>query len=972
MPARIPVSTYRLQLHRDFRFRDACELVPYLDALGVTDCYASPFLKASPGSRHGYDICDHSQLNPDIGSAVECGALAAALAARGMGLVADFVPNHMGIDASANPWWRDVLENGPCSPYADFFDIDWDPVKDELHDKVLLPILGDQYGLVLERGELQLAFEAGTFTVRYFEHDLPLNPRQLIRVLEHDIDRLRHDLGADSPDTLEYLSIATALRNLPVYTETDSARVAERHREKEVARERLQRLVAAAPRIRQHIESAVRAFNGEPGRPQSFDHLHALLEAQPYRLAYWRTAAHEINYRRFFDVNELAGLRMERERVFEATHQLLLGLVASEQITGLRIDHVDGLHDPAQYLARLQAAVAAQRPSGAEPPHHPLYVVVEKILAAGESLSPEWPVAGTSGYDFLNDLNGVFVDRANQRALSRVYGRFTRLHASFADVAYASKKLIMDVPMSSELNVLAHALNRLSERDRRTRDFTLNSLRDALEEVVACLSTYRTYVSATSLTEVDRTAIDTAIRRARRRNATMEPSIFAFLRDTLLPQPAAARSAEDQRLRLAFAMKFQQYTGPVQAKGMEDTAFYRYNRLLSLNEVGGAPDRFGGSPEEFHAANQRRRASWPLTMLATATHDTKRGEDARARLNVLSELPEEWSRQLSAWGRINIRNRTIVDGAPAPDRNDEYLFYQSLLGVWPPEPVDAPLPPRDPLVVRMREFMIKAVREAKVHSSWMTQDQAYEDATVQFVERSLTGPTAARFLRAFLPFQGHVARLGMLNSLSQVVLKIASPGVPDFYQGSELWDLSLVDPDNRRPVDYGKRRQMLGEVAPLLDTEAAAPQRAAAVVEMLARWGDGRIKLFLTAAGLRLRRQRAPLFLDGSYAPLAAAGERADHVVAFARRCGDTSAVAIVPRLVAPLTTGSRFLPVGAESWGDTHLLLPHGDAGRDYCNAFTGARLRPEPSSDQSTLPLAAIFQDCPVALLCSIESRA
>jgi (1->4)-alpha-D-glucan 1-alpha-D-glucosylmutase len=970
MPARIPVSTYRLQFHHDFRFTDACALVPYLDALGVTDCYASPILKASPSSKHGYDICDHSQLNPEVGSEAEYRTLAAALAARGMGLVVDFVPNHMGIDPAANPWWRDVLENGPCSPYADFFDIDWDPVKDELHGKVLLPILGDQYGVALERGEMQLAFEEGVFTLRYFEHNLPINPRQLTRILEHDVDLLRRDLGEDSPALSEYLSIATALRNLPVYTETDPALVVERHREKEVARERLQRLVTTAPRIRQHIENAVRVFNGEPGRPQSFDHLHALLEAQPYRLAYWRTAAHEINYRRFFDVNELAGLRMEREHVFDATHQLILRLVAAGQVTGLRIDHVDGLHDPAQYLKRLQAAAGGQLSGSADRPGQPLYVVVEKILAAGESLPTAWPVAGTSGYDFLNDLNGLFVNRANQRALTRTYGRFTHLRTPFADLAYASKKLIMELPMSSELNVLAHALNRLSERDRRTRDFTLNSLRDALEEVVACLGTYRTYVSATSLTDVDRTAIETALRRARGRNATMEPSIFEFLRAMLLPQPTAAGSADDRRLQLEFAMKFQQYTGPVQAKGIEDTVFYRYNRLLSLNEVGGAAERFGCSPGEFHAANQRRRAQWPLTMVATATHDTKRGEDARARLNVLSELPDAWRQQLSAWTRINRRNHAIVDGAPAPDRNDEYLFYQSLLGVWPAEPVTVPLRPDDALLARVRDFMIKAVREAKVHTSWVAQNHAYEEATLHFVESSLAGPTAARFLHAFLPFQGRVARLGMLNSLAQVVLKVAAPGVPDFYQGTELWNLSLVDPDNRRPVDYDKRWQLLGEMEPLLAAESADPaQRTAAVAEMLAQWHDGRIKLFLTAAALRLRRRMAPLFLDGSYEPLLAAGERADHVLAFARRLGDSSAVVVAPRLVAPLLAEGRWLPVGAASWGDTRLLLPQEDVGRSYCNVVTGETLR-APRSGRAALPVAAVLRACPVALLRSVES--
>ncbi len=958
---RMPVSTYRLQFHRGFRFTDARELVPYLDTLGVTDCYASPFLKATPGSTHGYNICDHAQLNPEVGSEEEFTAFSDALGTRGMGLVVDCVPNHMGIDPAANPWWRDVLEHGLCSPYADFFDIDWVPVKDELHGKVLLPILGDQYGRTLERGEIRLAFADGAFSLHYFDHNLPTNPQQLSQVLEHGLAEVRRDLG-ENQTLSEYLSIVTALRNLPVYTDSNPERIAERHRENAVARDRLQRLAASAPRILQHIEDAVRVFNGDPTQPESFNALHGLLEAQPYRLAYWRTASHEINYRRFFDINHLAGLRMERAHVFTATHGLILRLVTDGRISGLRIDHIDGLHDPAQYLDRLQVAAAGRLSEPASQPSPSFYVVVEKILAAGESLPSQWPVAGTSGYDFPNDLNGIFVDRANQRALTRIYGRFTHQRTAFPDVAYAGKKFIMDVPMASELNVLAYALNRLSERDRRTRDFTLNSLRDVLQEVVACFPTYRAYVSATSITDVDRATVDTAIRRARRRNATMEPSIFAFVREVLLPEPAAALRPADQRL--AFAMKFQQYTGPVQAKGVEDTAFYRFNRLLSLNEVGGNPERFGCSVEEFHAANQRRRAASPRTMLATATHDTKRGEDARARLNVLSELPEEWGRQLSRWARLTMRNRTIIDGIPAPDRNDEYLFYQTLLAIWPPESSGVPLAPDDALLARVRDFMIKAAREAKVHTSWITQNTAYEDALRHFVERTLAGPSGARFLHAFLPFQSRIAWAGMINSLAQVVLKVASPGVPDFYQGTELWDLSLVDPDNRRAVDYGRRRHMLDEMEPLLHPQPGdASQRAAAIARLLSAWGDGRIKLLLTATALRLRRRLEPLFVDGTYEPLAAVGGGGDHVVAFARRLGDVSVVVVAPRLVVPLTAARRILPIGADTWSDSRLLLPPADAGRSYRNVITGEVLVVE--DDAPALPLASVLHTCPVALL-------
>jgi (1->4)-alpha-D-glucan 1-alpha-D-glucosylmutase len=963
LPAHVAASTYRLQFHRGFRFADARVVVPYLAALGVTDCYSSPYLKASPGSTHGYAICDHNQLNPEVGCDEEYAAFTAALAAHDMGQIADFVPNHMGVDEAANPWWRDVLENGPSSPFAAFFDIDWEPTKDELKDKVLLPILGDQYGSVLERGELRLAFEEGAFTVRYFDHNLPINPRQVTLVLQHELDGLQRDLGEENPELAEYLSVITALRNLPIYTQTDPARVAERRREKELARQRLQRLAQSSPRIRQHIQDAVRVFNGGGG-PESFDSLHALLEAEPYRLAYWRTAAHEINYRRFFDINQLAGLRVDDARVFAAAHRLMLRLIAEEKVTGIRIDHIDGLFDPMQYLERLQGAIRERRvTSGGADDAAPFYVVTEKILSTGESLPTEWPVAGTSGYDFLNDLNGLFVDRPNQRTFIRIYRRFCRVRSSFAEHVYASKKLIMDGSMASELNVLAQALNHLSERDRRTRDFTLNSLRDVLQDVVAGFPIYRTYVSPAGHSDADERAIETAIQRARRRNPTMEPSTFDFVRSVLLPDP----STNDYHERLEFAMKFQQYTGPLQAKGVEDTAFYRYNLLLSLNEVGGDPERFGRSPAEFHTANQRRHERWPRTMIASATHDTKRGEDVRARLNVLSELPDEWGRHLSAWARVNAGNRSIVDAQPAPDRNDEYRFYQTLLGVWPPGAAQ-PARPQESFVQRIREYMLKAVREAKVHTSWTAEHHAYEAAVTRFVERTLTGPSAPRFLDLFLPFQNQVARLGMINSLAQVVLKTASPGVPDFYQGTELWDLSLVDPDNRRPVDYRLRQRLLAELEPVLSGDADRDdQRLQTVCALLTHWPDGRIKLYVTATALRLRRRLTALFLTGEYEPLAASGERADHIVALARRDRQHAVIAVVPRLLVRLTSATHFLPLGTESWGETWLPLPEHLAQRAYRDELTGVVLQPGQHQQQVGLAIASILHTCPVALLVS-----
>jgi (1->4)-alpha-D-glucan 1-alpha-D-glucosylmutase len=897
-------STYRLQLHAGFGFRAARALVPYLAQLGITDCYTSPHLKARPGSLHGYDICDHNALNPELGSAADYAAFTDALAAHGMGHLADVVPNHMGIDPGANPWWRDVLENGRGSPYAAFFDIDWDPVKPELRDKVLLPILGDQYGAVLERGELQLALAAGAFTVHYGTYDLPLDPLHLPQLLAHDLEALRRELGETDRDLVEYLSIISALRNLPAGSETD--RLAERQRETSVARDRLARLVAQAPRIRCHVDACVRTFNA----PAGVTLLHALLEAQPYRLAYWRTASHEVNYRRFFDVNELAGVRMEDPRVFQATHTLLLQLIAAGQINGVRIDHIDGLYDPAAYLAALQAAAGSGGAPGG------LYIVVEKILTGDERLAADWPVAGTTGYEFANALNGLFVERRNRRVLERVYRRFTGERRRFADVLYDSKRLMMKTSMAGELNVLAVALNRLSEDDWHTRDFTLNSLREALREVIACFPVYRTYLSATHSADTDGAAIDTAIERARRRNQTMEPFILDFVRSVLLPDPRTCPPGTYAR-RLAFAMKFQQYTGPMEAKGREDTSFYRYAPLASLNEVGGDPERFGCTPAEFHAANRQRLACWPTGLLATATHDTKRGEDVRARLDALSELAEEWGHHLSEWARINAPHRRAVHGDAAPDRNDEYLFYQTLLGVWPPGASAASAA----LVERLTAYALKAAREAKRHTSWLTHNAPYENALTGFVDRVLTGRTVSRFLGAFMPFQARVAEVGMVNSLAQLVLKLVSPGVADFYQGTELWDLSLVDPDNRHPVDYASRERLLGE----LDTALAGPPpaRRAALAQRMATWEDGRIKLLVTAVLLRLRRRLAPLFFCGTYEPLDVRGRHAGHVVAVARRHAVGAVIAVVPRLVTALTTPAQPLPLGTACWDDTAVALP-------------------------------------------------
>jgi (1->4)-alpha-D-glucan 1-alpha-D-glucosylmutase len=948
-PEHTPASTYRLQLNPSFGFREAREVVPYLSALGITDCYVSPILAPRPGSTHGYDVCDHNRLNPELGTREDFQAFCDALQEHSMGLVLDFVPNHMGIDPQANLQWRSVLENGPSSPFASFFDIDWNPVKDELKDKVLLPVLDDQYGNVLEAGRLQIKFENGNFSLQYADHNFPMNPRQARQVLSHNLDNLRTQLGEDHPDVRELLSIVFHLEHIPAFVETAPEMVTARDREKSVAAQRLAALVANSSTIREHIEGNVREFNGTAGDPRSFDLLHQLLDLQPYRLSYWTTAVHEINYRRFFDINELAGIRMEDPSVFQATHALLSELTKQKLVTGLRLDHVDGLFNPKQYFADLQNHCAPEDGS--------LYVLVEKVLSVGENLRADWDIHGTTGYEFLNDIAGLFVDPARGASLHKLYTRFTGRSGRFADLVYESKKLIVATSMASELNVLAHELNRISESDRRYRDFTLDSLQEGLREVVACFPVYRSYATIEGHDNYDERAVDAAVSDALRRNPVLEPSMFAFIRAMLLPQRTPGLSDADYERRVRFAMKFQQYTGPVQAKGVEDTVFYRYAPLASLNEVGGDPARIGRSVDEFHKLNSQRKERWPLSMLSTSTHDTKRGEDARSRISVLSEIPEEFRSALFRWARANAGLKKLVDGNPSPDRADEYLYYQALLGAWPPDVTD--LPPAQ-FVERMRNYMLKAIKEEKIHSSWIHPIQPYDDAVCDFVRRTLTGLEGKRFLRTFLPFQQRVAQSGFVNSLAQLVLKAVSPGVPDFYQGTELLDLSLVDPDNRRCVDYVDRTSYLQHIQPLLEGSCTIEEWKRELTTMISNWASGKLKLFCTAVTLNLRRRHKELFLFGDYFPLSVQGERSNHVVALGRQYGREVLVAIVPRLCTRLVTEGNLFPIGHRCWKDTAVELSPPFHDKRYRNLFTG-----ESFWANESISLSKEFSILPLSLL-------
>jgi len=975
---RRPASTYRVQLTKDFGFERAAAIVPYLHALGVTDLYLSPILEAVPGSTHGYDTVDHGQISLELGGEAGYAMLCEALARHGLGQIVDFVPNHMGV-GPLNAWWMEVLENGPSSRYAYFFDVDWRPVKAELENKVLIPVLGDQYGVVMEKGELRLERQGGTFYVRYWDHRFPVAPRSVPQVLSHRLEELRDALGPEEPSVWELESICTSLQKLAPRSETDAQKVAERAREKEVAKRRLLGLCEASPAVREHIDGNVALFNGRPGEPRSFDLLDHLLDSQAYRLAHWRVAGEEINYRRFFDVNGLAAIRMEDERVFDEAHRLMLDLVRQGKVNGLRIDHPDGLYDPTAYFRRLQAsalleegrAIAERRGAklearsaaalrarleaghaAGELPPRPLYVVAEKILSSHERMPEAWAIDGTTGYEFLAAASGLFVDASAEESLTEGYARFTGLRQDFRDIAYQNKRIITSSSMASEINMLVNRLNRISETNRRTRDFTLNELRRALVEFVSHFPVYRTYVTpAGEVDERDRRYVEATLLRARRRSPVTDPSIFDFLRDVLLLRYPDGLAEAEQRQWLEFTLKLQQVTGPVTAKALEDTAFYVYDRLVSLNEVGGEPREFGTSVKAFHALNAARRERWPGSLAATSTHDTKRSEDVRVRIAALSEAPREWRALLARWARHHRHLKTDVDGEAAPDRNDELLLYQTLLGTFP-DP--APRPGSEEHAAyagRITAYMQKAIREAKIHTSWTNIDGGYEQAVTRFTEGVLGAPD---FLESFVPFARRVATAGRISSLSQVALKLASPGPTDIYQGCELWDLSLVDPDNRRPVDFALRTRLLDELGRRAEGGPAARAALAREVSQPDVLRDGRAKLLLLRQGLRLRRERPALFLEGDYLPLTVEGPHADRVIAFARRQGGAALVCVAPRLTLGLLDDGG---APTSRW-EGRVALPAGFPG-PLADIVSGAR------RDVGELRLADVFSDFAVALL-------
>lgn len=975
LQAWIPRATYRWQFNRDFRFSDATALVAYLAQLGVSHCYASPYLKARPGSSHGYDIVDHASLNPEIGSVVEFEQFSAAMTAAGLGHMLDIVPNHMGV-GSDNVWWLDVLENGMASRYARYFDIDWQPIRESLHGKVLLPVLGNTYGEVLEKGELKLVFDAerGSFTLHYFEHFFPIDPASYAFILQVDAEAMAQLLSQAAGAYAELQSLITAFGHLPQQDAASPEKIAERERDKEFHKRRLAELCTREPAVASAIQSMVAVLNGKNEDAASFDKLHELIKAQAFHLAYWRVAADDINYRRFFDVKELAGLCMEQAEVFEATHSLIFDLVQQRKVHALRIDHPDGLYDPEQYFVRLQTGLA-QRLAGAEGQatevaadgqtpaapaiERPFYLLVEKIVAHDERLPDTWPIHGTTGYHFTNLVNSLFVDNQAEALMSKTYAAFIGETMVFDDVLYRAKKLIMKVTLASELNVLVGELGRIAQASRQTCDFTLHSLRDALMEVVACFPVYRTYITTAGVSDDDRRYIESAVNAAKRRAQAADLSVFDFVRDAMLTRLAENKPAGYAQSVLTFAMNMQQFTSPVMAKGMEDTSFYIYNRLVSLNEVGGDPRIFGISVDAFHAANSDRARRWPHTMLASSTHDTKRSEDVRARINVLSEIASEWRAHLSRWHRLNRGSRQEIDGAPVPSANDEYLLYQTLLGIWPLTPPS--YAEREQLCKRVQDYMRKVVREAKTLSSWIHPNPTYEAGLESFIAALFDPKLSRRFLKDFLSLQQRVAWAGMLNGLAQLILKLTLPGVPDIYQGNELWDFSVVDPDNRRAVDYATRQTLLAEVIELYQSEDSAKP----LNTLLQSMSDGRIKLFLTWRLLQLRKQYETLFRDGDYLPLQVSGTHAQRICAFARQSENQLLVVIVQRLAGPLGAVRGELPLG-ERWADSWIDIPQA-AGRTGVDVFSKIHMSVAhaESAMGSGLAAATVFAIAPFSVI-------
>jgi (1->4)-alpha-D-glucan 1-alpha-D-glucosylmutase len=923
---RIPISTYRLQFHHGFPFEAAQSVMDYLAKLGISDIYASPIFKARADSMHGYDVVDPNQINPELGTPEQFSTLIHRAQCLNMGWLQDIVPNHMAYD-SQNPYLMDILEHGPDAEDYHFFDIEWNHAYESFKGRLLAPLLGNFYNECLENGELQLTYGETGLSLYYYTLRLPIRLESYARFIAYDLGKLTKVLGRNHPDFIKILGVLYLIKSI-----SGEAKGQERYDQFSFIKSLLWELYTQNKAVRTAFDTTIIFFNGEKGSSESFNALDELLSEQFYRLSFWKVGAEEINYRRFFTVNELISVKVEELKTFNKTHALIEELVTKGLITGLRVDHIDGLYHPTQYLERLKQKTKDT------------YITVEKILELQEDLLPDWDIKGTSGYDFLNYVNGIFCQFNNKNLLNKIYIDFAQMRTSYEELVTQKKQLILEKNLAGDVDNLAQKLKLISAQTRAGSDFTTHGLVRALSEVLALFPIYRTYIASEQVSDRDRTYIEAAIAEASAANPLLHRELD-YIQKLLTRQDEDSLTSEHQAERLHFVMKFQQLTGPLMAKGVEDTALYIYNRLLSLNEVGGNPGHFGITLDAFHNFNQNRQALWPHTQNATATHDTKRGEDVRARLNILSEIPEEWGTQVDRWQKINQHKKQYVGDRAIPSLNDEYFFYQTLVGAFPFVPAE-----RFEFIERIQQYAIKAVREAKVHSTWLRPNPKYEDGYTAFIKAVLAD---SEFLQAFGPFQQRVLTYGIYNSLSQLLLKVTSPGVPDFYQGNELWDLNLVDPDNRRPVDYAHRISLLNEI-----TTSALADPLGSIASLLKTPEDGRIKLFLTMQLLQARQVYKDVFTHGSYQPLNVSGKFADRVIAFARCYQHTAAIAIAPRFLTSLIEPSQ-LPLGNEIWQDTQIELPQG-IGSTWKNMITA-----EVGTCNSSLLVGEAFQHFPGALL-------
>jgi (1->4)-alpha-D-glucan 1-alpha-D-glucosylmutase len=932
-PERVPAATYRIQLGRDFGFARAADLVPYLAALGVSDLYASPVFRARPESTHGYDVVDPRRLDPRLGSAEDFGGLSRALSLRGMGLLLDIVPNHMAA-TPANPWFRDVLEKGRRSPFSRFFDIDWGE-----GDKTLLPILAEPLSEAIEKGQLSLEVADAGLVIRYFDRSIPLDPATYGEILLHRSGKLEEALDSEDPLRQEFRRLLDRIESLPPSSQRRTGEAGVPGGRREEVKRRLLELYRSRETLREFLDENIQQFNDTAQDPAL---LARLLEQQAYRLAFWREAARHLNFRRFFNISDLIGVRVEDPDVFEATHALALRLAGEGIVTGLRVDHIDGLLDPDEYLERLQSRLAASagRPG-------PAYLVVEKILGREESLPEKWPVCGTTGYEFLRDVQGLFLDPEGLETLRRGYARRTGEERSMEDAAYEEKRRIIRTRLAPEASSLTRELEPIARETPEGENLSVRELGRALAEATASLPVYRTYVRGFAVSPRDKEVIERALAAARRRGAARPRGLEALARVLLLDFPENL-PADRRRAWLAFVRRWQQFTGPVMAKGVEDTVFYLDNALLSVNEVGS--DGEAVSAERFHQRMEDRLRFFLHGLNATSTHDTKRSEDVRARLSVLTEMASEWERRLDDWMEWNAPSRGRLREMTVPDASEETLLYQTLLGAWPLAEDEAVA-----FRKRLRGVLVKSLREGKRHSRWRDPDCEYEAGVLDFAERILGDSPENRFLSDFHAFHARLAAAGAVNSLAQTLLKIAAPGVPDFYQGTELWDFSLVDPDNRRPVDFERRRAALREL------DAEAERNLSGLLDDLRRgWQDGRIKLYLISRALRVRASCPELFSRGRYLPIAARGPKSSRVIALARGRGEGWILAAVPRQVARWQSGD--VPLGDFSFGGTSLSLPPGTP-RSWRNALTGET----HASREGLLPVDALWRRFPVCLLVS-----